>query len=137
MRAAGIALGCVMLAGAMAAQAQGKACTKADEAAAAKAVDRIVTWPQLQTTWQDYRHCDSGAIDEAFTDAALRMLVEWKKPDMLADAMGKDPEYAAFIVKHLKTAAKDDRESVFSRAKGDCPANLGAFCDKIAEAAKP
>ena len=52
--------------------------------------------------------------------------------------MDKDPAYAAFIVKHIQSpAAKDDRDSVLSRAKGECPGNLKAFCDKIAEASKP
>lgn len=124
--------------GAIGAFAQDKPCSKADEAAAAKAVDRIVMWSQLQKTWQDYRHCDAGAIDEAFTDAVMRMLVEWKKPETLAEAMEQDPAYAAFIVKHIKSpAAKDDRESVYSRAKSDCPANRKGFCDKIVEASKP
>jgi hypothetical protein len=130
---AGLAAAC-----ALGAAAQDKACSKADEAAAAKAVDRIVMWSQLQGTWKDYRHCDTGAIDDAFTDAVMRMLVEWKKPQALAEAMAQDPAYAAFIVKHLKSpAAKEDRESVYSRAKSDCPADLGAFCEKIAEASKP
>lgn len=139
MRLARLAIAAVIALGAAPAFAQqAKTCTKADEAAAAKAVDRVVTWPQLQKTWEDYRHCDSGAIDEAFTDAVLRMLVEWKNPEVLADAMSKEPDYGEFVVRHLKSpAAKDDRESVYSRAKASCPAKLNAFCDRIAEASKP
>jgi hypothetical protein len=138
MSPARAALACFIAAGALAANAQDKACSKADEAAAAKAVDRVVTWPQLHKAWADYRHCDAGANDEAFTDAVLRMLVEWKNPEALAEAMNKEPEYAAFVVRHLKSpAAKDDRESVYSRAKASCPSKLGAFCEKIAEASKP
>ncbi len=138
MGLARLALADMIAMAAVAANAQGKACTKADEAAAAKAVDRIVMWSQLQKTWQDYGHCDAGAIDDAFTDAVMRMLVEWKKPEVLAEQMDKDPAYATFIVKHIKSpAAKDDRESVYSRAKASCPGNLSAFCGKIAEASKP
>jgi hypothetical protein len=138
MGSARVLLACALLAGASAVQAQDKPCTKADEAAAAKAIDRIVTWPMLQKTWQDYRQCDKGAVDDAFTDALMRMLVEWKSPQALADSMDKDPQYAAFVMRHLASpAAKDDRESVYSRAKQSCPANLGAFCDKVAEASKP
>jgi len=132
------ALACMIAGAALGASAQDKQCTKADEAAASKAIDRVVQWGQLQKSWQDYRHCDSGAIDDAYTDALMRMLVEWKKPEALAGSMDKDPAYAAFVIKHIKSpAAKDDRESVYSRAKGACPANLTAFCDKIAEASKP
>lgn len=133
-----VLLAAMLAAGAFAAHAQDKACTKADSAAAEKALDRVVTWPQLQKAWQDYRHCDTGNVDDLFTDALMRMLVEWKSPDALASSMNSDPAYAAFVVKHIKSpSAKDDRESVYSRAKQSCPANLSAFCEKIAEASKP
>lgn len=138
MSLARLALAAVIAFAAVAADAQGKACSKADEAAAAKAVDRVVMWSQLQKSFQDYGHCDTGAIDDAFTDAVMRMLVEWKKPEVLAEQMDGDPAYAAFITKHIRSpAAKEDRESIYSRAKASCPGNLNAFCDKIAEASKP
>jgi hypothetical protein len=131
-------LAAILAAGAFAAQAQDKACTKPDSAAAEKALDRVVTWSQLQKAWQDYRQCDAGNVDALFTDALMRMLVEWKTPDALAGSMDKDPAYAAFVMKHIKSpAAKEDRESVYSRAKQSCPPNLSAFCEKIAEASKP
>lgn len=133
-----VLLAVLLAAGVFAAHAQDKPCAKADAAAAEKAIDRVVTWPQMQKAWTDYRHCDTGPVDEQFTDALMRMLVEWKSPEALADSMTKDPAYAAFVVKHLKSpAAKDDRESVYLRAKQSCPANLAAFCEKLAEAAKP
>jgi hypothetical protein len=92
----------------------------------------------MQKVWVDYRHCDTGNVDDQFTDALMRMLVEWKSPDALAASMTKDPAYADFVIKHIKSpAAKDDRESVYSRAKQSCPANLAAFCEKIAEVSKP
>lgn len=133
-----VLLAVVLAAGAFATHAQDKACTKPDSAAAEKALDRVVTWSQLQKAWQDYRQCDTGNVDDLFTDALMRMLVEWKSPDALANSMNADPAYAAFVLKHIKSpSAKDDRESVYSRAKQSCPANLSAFCEKIAEASKP
>jgi hypothetical protein len=138
MRVARVLLGCLIAAGTFAVQAQDKPCTKADSAAAEKALDRVVTWTQLEKAWRDYRQCDTGNVDELFTDALMRMLVEWKSPEALADAMAKDPAYDAFVIKHVKSpAAKDDRESVYSRAKQSCPSKLGAFCDKLVEASKP
>lgn len=132
-----LGLVCVMLAGAVAAMAQDKPCTKSDQTAAEKAIDRVVTWGQLEKVYQDYRQCDSGAVADLYTDALMRLLVEWKKPEMLALAVDKDPQYKAFVVSHIQSpAAKDDRESIYSRATGDCPGNLSAFCKDIAEAAK-
>jgi hypothetical protein len=138
MSLARLALACVAIAGALAANAEDKPCTKADAAAAQKAIERVVMWDQLQKAWQDYRQCDAGALDELYTDALLRLLVDWKRPELLAATMDKDPQYRAFIVRHIQSpAAKEDRESVYSRAKTSCPANLAAFCKEIAEAARP
>lgn len=132
------ALAPVLLAAGLAALAQDKPCGPADVAAAEKAVDNIVSWAQLHSTFRDFRHCDRGAVDELFTDAVLRLTVEWKNVDDFADAMRKDAAFKAFVFKHLGSpAARDDLESVYSRAKASCPPNQAAFCEELAEVAKP
>ena len=138
MSRARLGVACVLIAGALGANAQDKPCSSAEAAAAEKAIDRVVMWDQLRKAWQDYRHCDTGAVDDLYTDALMRLMVTWKKPEALAADMDKDPQYKAFIVRHIQSpAAKDDRDSVYSRAKSDCPANLASFCNDIVEAAKP
>ena len=128
---------CCVVAAAASAQAQ-KACSKADAAAAEKAIDRVVNWPGLHKAYTDYRHCDTGQVDEVYTDALLRLMVEWKNVDTVAAAVGKDEEYKKWIHKHLLSpAANDDRESVYSRAKASCPAKQDAFCAELAEVVKP
>lgn len=111
-------------------------CTGPDATAAQKAVDRVVTWAQLQQSWRDWHRCDSGAVGEQFTDALLRLMVEWKNVPALATAM-KEPAFHDFVFAHLKTeAAKPDLSSVYSRARSDCPPGHDAFCSEIAEATK-
>jgi hypothetical protein len=124
------------LALATSAAAADKPCTKADAANAQKAIDRVITWPQLKKAFQDYRQCDSGEIGDAYTDALLRLAVDWKDVPQFADAM-KDPDFKQFVFAHLGSeAAKDDRAAVYSRAKASCPSGLDAFCAEIAEATK-
>lgn len=136
MRAALLAL--ALAAAALPAAAQNKPCTKADHAVAEKAVDRVLTWGQLHKAFQDYRHCDSGPVDELFTDAVLRLTVEWKNVDAFAEAMQADAAFKAFVFKHLRSpAAKEDLESVYSRAKASCPPKQESFCAELAEVAKP
>jgi hypothetical protein len=122
-----------------AAQAQ-KACSTGDAQKAQKAADLIVTWPQLNKTWKDWRHCDTGEVADTFTDAISRLMVEWKSVETLADEM-KDPEFKAFIEAHLRSpAAKDDISMIRSRATMSCPKGQDALCKQIAaatEAAKP
>jgi hypothetical protein len=119
------------------AQAADKACTRPDIANAQRAIDKIVSWSQLRKAWGDYKQCDTGDIGDQFTDALLRMVVEWKNVDELASAAEKDPDYKAFIMAHLQSpAAKDDQPTVYSRAKRDCPKKLDAFCAEVADAVK-
>jgi len=118
------------------AAAADRPCSRADAAAASKAIDRVVGWQQLHKAWQDWHHCDSGEDADIFTDAVLRLAVDWKSPQELASAMRDDPGYRAFVLAHLKGAGKDDRDAVYSRAKSSCPAGQDAFCGEIAQAVR-
>ena len=121
-----------------AAQAADKPCTKADAANAEKAIERVLNWPQLQKAWQDYRHCDTGTVADGYTDALMRMTVDWKGIDSLAASMQKDPQYKEFVYAHIKSpAAKDDHEMVYSRVRTGCPKGLDEFCAELADAVKP
>lgn len=120
------------------AAAQQKGCSSADVAAAEKAIDRVMSWSALQKAFQDFGHCDSGPVDELFTDALLRLAVDWKNVDAFAADVQKDPRYKQFVHRHLRSpAARDDQEAVYSRAKSSCPAKLDNFCAEIADVVKP
>ena len=119
------------------AQAQ-KNCSQADIIAAEKAIERILTWGNLQKAWHDYGHCDKGNVEDVFTDALMRLMVGWKQVDAIAAAMAKDADYKAWVHKHLLSpAAKDDREDLYALAKKSCPAKQEAFCAELAEVVKP
>lgn len=127
---------CCAVAAALPVQAQ-KTCSPADTAAAEKAIERIVTWQNLQKAWSDYRHCDKGTVDDGFTDALMRLMVGWKNVDVIAAAMAKDAEFKAFVQKHVQSpAAKDDRDDLYALARKSCPAKQDAFCADLAEMAK-
>jgi hypothetical protein len=111
-----------------------KTCTKAEEGNAQKAIDRVSTFAALNATWKTFRHCDSGAIGEQFTDAVLRLVIDWKGVSQLSEQM-KDPDYNTFILNHLKSPeAKSDAPDVYSRAKANCPKGLDNWCKDIAAA---
>jgi hypothetical protein len=112
-------------------------CSAGDSAAAGKALDRASNWPALYKAYKDYQHCDKGDIGETYTDAILRLLVDWKNIDSIASLYAKDAEFKSFMEKHLLSpAAKDDLPSVYSRAKTMCPASQAAFCAELAEIVK-
>jgi hypothetical protein len=112
-------------------------CSKADAANAEKALDRVVNWQGMHKAWQDYGHCDTGPVGDAFTEALLRLTVEWKNVDALAKAMD-DPKYREFVVAHLRSPeAKSDYDAVYSRTKANCPRGLDGFCADLRDAIKP
>jgi hypothetical protein len=128
---------CALLASAAALTAE-RPCTKADAAAAAKAIDHIDNWSQLRKAGQDYGRCDSGALADAYTDALMRLLVDWKDVPALVQQVQQDRAFHDFIFAHLASeAAKPDLESVYSRAKASCPPGVSAFCAELAAAASP
>jgi hypothetical protein len=118
------------------AAAADRPCGKGDAAQASKALDRVNTWSQLRKGWHDWAHCDTGPTADLFTDAVLRLAVDWKDVGTLAAGMRDDRGYHDFILAHVKGAAKEDRDVVYSRAKASCPAGDDAVCGEIAAAAK-
>jgi len=127
---------CCALMAAGSAHAQ-KACSSAEASAAQKAVDKIVTWQNLDKAWHDYRHCDTGNVAEGFTDGLMRLMVGWKNMDVAASAMAKDAEFKDWVHKRLlNPASKDDAEDVYALAKKNCPKGQNAFCDELASVLK-
>jgi hypothetical protein len=110
------------------------ACNSRDTAAAGKSIDRINTWEELHKSWNDWKQCDSGATADGFTDAIMRLGVDWKGVETLAGNMRDDPKYHDFIIAHIKSdPVKDDRDALYSRAKASCPRGQEAFCAEIAD----
>ena len=123
---------------ALAAHGEDKPCTGAQPAAADKAIERVVTWGQLYAAWRAHGHCDSALLEDVWTDAILRLAVEWRDVEAFAADMTRDAAYRAFVHRHLTSpAAIDDRASLHSRATMGCPAGLDAFCAELAEVVKP
>lgn len=117
--------------------AQDKACSKADAAATERALDGVVNWQLMAKAWKQFRHCDAGEGEGLFTDAFMRLAVEWKHVDELASLSKADPEFKAFVKRHVTNPKfKDDAQSVYSRAKMSCPPDQGAFCAELAEMAQ-
>jgi len=127
-----------LLAAALGAAAQDKACAPADEKKAEQAIDRVVNWDLLYRAWQDYKHCDKGSVDESFTEALMRLIVDWKQVDVFAKQVDGNRDYRDFVHKHINSpAAKGDVDAIYSRAKMNCPKGLDNFCKDIAMTAKP
>lgn len=136
VRVRGIVLFATLALAAGAACAQ-KTCSGADQQAAEKMLDRVVNWELMYKTIKDYGHCDNVVTEDLFTDALMRLMVEWKNPEQFAKRYQADADFKAFVNRHMKSlTAKDDVKSIFSRAKSNCPSGFDATCAELAEVAK-
>lgn len=118
-------------------QAADKPCPPADAAKAEKAIDLSNNWTQLRKAYLDYGHCDKGNVSDTYTDAILRLIVPWDKVKDFSDTLDKDAEFKKFVYAKLKSpAAKDDRYTVYQRAKAQCPKGMDAFCAELVEVVK-
>jgi hypothetical protein len=128
-------LAAVLAATPLVALAQGS-CSKADATRAEKSIERVSTWPQMHKTYKDFKQCDSGTVEEVYTESLIRLLVDWKNVDQLV-AASQDADFKEFMYKHLRSpSAADDLESVYSRAKASCPSAHQAFCVELADVVK-
>jgi len=128
----------LLVAAAFGAAAQDKPCSPAEATRAEKLIDGVVNWELLYKAWQDYRHCDKGAVEENFTEALLRLIVDWKQIPTFAKQVEGNREYRDFVHKHINSpAAKGDVNAIYSRATMSCPKGLDTFCKDIATTAKP
>lgn len=131
-------MGCAVLVAVASAQAADKPCTPADTAKAEKSVDNVVTWAQMHKAFVDYSHCDTGTVGDLYTEALMRLIVEWKNVDAFAGAMQKDAQFRQFVIAHVKSpAAKDDRQSIRTRAKVSCPKGCDELCADLIAATDP
>jgi hypothetical protein len=137
MRRAACALWLLAALAAGPAAAQDRPCSKADAANAEKAIDRVSSWPQLQKAYKDFRHCDANAaVADVYAETIVRLIVDWKNVDGFVAEMQSAP-FKEFVLAHLKRpVAKDELESVYSRAKASCPAKHAAFCAELADFVK-
>lgn len=120
-----------------AAHAQGASCSSAQSQEAEKALDRVVNWDLMYAAWKQYGHCDTIMTEDLFTDALMRLIVEWKHVDQFAAKYQGDKQFKEFVNRHFRSlGAKEDVKSVYSRAKSNCPPRMDAFCAELAEAAK-
>ena len=138
MRLSRVALSLAFLAVIASAQAADKPCTPADKAKAEKNIDNVVAWAQMYKAYVDFAHCDTAEVADLYTDALLRLIVEWKNVDAFGAAMQKDAQFKEFVYAHLRSpAAKDDRSAIYSRCSQGCPKGMDAFCAELGAVVNP
>jgi hypothetical protein len=116
-----------------------KTCTKAESAAAEKAIDRVLAWSAMHKTWKDYGHCDTGPVADLFTEALLRLVVgNWPKIAELEPTFTNDIPYREWILARLSSGAmpKGDIDDVHDLTQNNCPKAQKRVCEMLHDAAE-
>ena len=111
-------------------------CDKEKAARAEKQIDAVSTFAQLHQAWQDWKQCDAGTVAELYTDAAFRLLVDWRGVGELAGTLRASPEYRSWLLDRVRRGSEDDRGAIYSRAKTACPAAHESVCAELIKASE-
>lgn len=115
-------------------------CTQAEAQLAEAGIDTAGrSWADLHDQYVKFAKraaCDDGAIAEGFSDAVGNLLARgWKELPKLARLINADPDFLAFVVKHIDlTIPAVDLDHIRANAKSSCPGKHGRVCNRILHA---
>ncbi|WP_175839817.1 hypothetical protein [Burkholderia contaminans] len=117
--------------------ADARLCT-VEEAHRAEAAAAVATsWKQLHRQFEQYAHCDDGAIAEGFSESITLLLADhWKTLRQIEPLIMAEPPFRKFIVRHIDETVPAKRlQRIARNASQQCPRNLKSFCQDIQAAA--
>lgn len=108
-------------------------CTK-DESQSAEAIAATaVSWRQLHQKFEQYSHCDDGAIAEGFSESVSLLLADrWADIRQLDVIARSQSAFQEFVVRHIdETVPKDRLERIGINAREQCPQGIEDLCRQI------
>src|SRR5260221_11285844 len=111
--------------------AQAPDCSEAQALAAETGFDRLKTWADLHSAFQQFQACDDGGIAEGWDDFVARMLGQsWNKLVELQKLAAADSKFRAFVIRHISnTADGHDLDQTLVNAPDHCPQSAGRLCE--------
>ncbi len=100
---------------------------------AGKFIYAVNTWSDLHVAFLKFRQCDDGELADAFEDKIVGLLIhQWQSVHELNRLAQKDPEFEAFVIKHLdEEMSPDEASEIMKFAEKSCPINASELCAKI------
>lgn len=115
-----------------------QACSSKQARAAETVVGTAHSWKELYKQYQQFEHCDDGAIAEGFSESVSMLLDEkWKEINTLSRIAKRNAQFRTFILRHIDETVPSDRLSrINSNATNRCPRNIRSLCVEINNAAQ-
>jgi hypothetical protein len=126
---------CLLLAAtiAVAANGNGKPCTRQDAMLAEKEASSLQDWQETYRSYKKFAQCDDGAIGEGYSASVARLLGDkWGSVDQLNRLAARDKSFETFVLRHIDelmspAQAKQIRDNAVER----CPAHAAWLCGAI------
>ncbi|HBG45756.1 MAG TPA: hypothetical protein VI728_04140 [Syntrophales bacterium] len=118
--------------------AQERACLRAEAIEAEKSIPYLNSWNDIHASYKKYKHCDDGAIAEAFSDVIVRQIAfNWDQINELIDLSNIDKDFFEFVLSHIdSTAAESSIENIIINSNEQCPESAFSECTMIKNFAK-
>ena len=104
-------------------------------ALAEEATDGLDSWPKVYHAYQQFPECDDGGVAEGYADKIEQLLADhWSDLDVLMKLVKSDPNFEAFVVRHLgEITTLPNAQAITRHAKQSCPRAAHALCARLVE----
>jgi hypothetical protein len=104
--------------------------------AAENEASTLKSWPAVQRSFQNYAHCDDGAIGEGYSESITLLLADhWNTLPSLARLVANDPHFERFVTRHIDSTVPRERLTrIASNARRNCSKEHRALCDRFLKA---
>jgi|SRR5690349_5941444 len=108
-------------------------CTKVEEIQAVGVVPYLNTWQNVHLAFQQFAHCDDGAVAEGYSEMVVRLMVEhWGQLSQFRKLSHAEPRFEAFVLNKINaTVDPKDLDKLHDLAKSKCASGNTAVCRKI------
>jgi hypothetical protein len=118
--------------------AMAQVCSIPEAKAAETISSSLKSWSAIHRAYQQYGHCDDGAISEGFSQSVVHLLAsKWHTLPRAQRIIAKDPTFQDFIVRHVdSTADGAEVKLVGTFASHKCPVSASDLCKQLVRAAR-
>ncbi len=121
------------------AHAVAQECSREEAEAAENRVSTLNSWQSTYDTFQEFGHCDDGAIAEGFSDRIVHLLAtQWDSFPQVHQLIVRDPSFQSFFLRHINSSADiSELDSIVRNASQQCPESAELLCKQIIGVARP
>lgn len=114
-------------------------CTNMEAYAAETVTGYLDSWENVKKAYEQFRHCDDGAIAEGF-DEAISLLWEnqWDKLPEMLKYTSENKGFKVFIYKRIwsETVPEERWQTILKKSQMECPKGGEEFCSEIIRSGK-